>query len=119
VPAKTKGKTYHVYVVELDRKVWSESWKFREANPRYKGLLECLYVGMTSKTPQERLKIHKTGGRSKKGYKISSRYVETYGKYLRPSLYTHLNPMTRKDAMEMEGSLANELKKKGYAVWWN
>ena len=48
---------------------------------------ECLYVGMTSKSPKERFEQHKSGYRSKKGHKISSSIVEKYGLYLRPSLY--------------------------------
>lgn len=110
---------YSVYVVELSRKVWSESWKFRKENPTYKGVRECLYVGMTSHTPQQRFKKHKTGYRTKKGIKISSWYVEKYGLYLRPSLYTEYNPLKKADAYKMEEDLANKLKKDGYAVWWN
>lgn len=114
-----KLKTYNVYVVELSRKVWSERSKFRDANPTYKGLKECLYVGMTSHSPQERFKKHKSGYRNKKGYKISSNYVEKYGLFLRPSLYVHLNPLSKQEAIEMEEKLANELRSKGFAVWWN
>ena len=51
---------YTVYVIELSRKVFTEDRKFREANPQYNGVLECLYVGQTSKTPQERFTQHKT-----------------------------------------------------------
>jgi len=110
---------YSVYVVELDRKVWSERTKFRDANPQYKGMMDCLYVGMTSHSPQERYKKHKTGYRNAKGYKLSSAYVEKYGKCLRPSLYAQFNPLTRAEAMQLEKNLANSLKKRGYAVWWN
>jgi hypothetical protein len=45
---------YHVYVVELSKKVFTENTKFRNANPQFNGVLQCLYVGMTSKTPAER-----------------------------------------------------------------
>lgn len=114
-----KNKKYAVYVVELSKEVWENSKKFREANPTYKGKLECLYVGMTSNTPQERFAKHKSGYRTKKGIKISSRFVEKYGLYLRPSLYEKLNPLNKKDAVAMEKSLAESLRKRGYAVWWN
>ncbi|MBO3698080.1 hypothetical protein [Roseivirga sp. E12] len=110
---------YRVYVIELSKKVFSENTRFREANPQFNGVLECLYVGMTSKTPQERFKQHKTGHRSKKGYKISSNIVEKYGLYLRPSLYNHLNPMTRTEALKTEEQLALALRRKRYAVWFN
>ncbi|NNC83596.1 MAG: ribose-5-phosphate isomerase [Flavobacteriales bacterium] len=111
---------YQVYVIELNRRVYSENRKFREANPQFNGVLECLYVGMTSKTPQERLKQHKTGALSKKGYDISSSIVKRYGTYLRPSLYNHIPPLkTRSEALDMEKELALELRKKRYAVWYN
>ena len=113
--------TYCVYVIELRKKVFTENHRFREANPQFNGVLECLYVGMTSKTPAERFKQHKTGHRNKKGYKISAYIVEQYGAYLRPSLYDHLNTksMTRQQALVMEKKLALDLRRKGYAVWFN
>jgi predicted GIY-YIG superfamily endonuclease len=113
--------SYKVYVVELSKKVFSENAKFRAANPQFNGVLECLYVGMTSKTPAERLMQHKTGYINKKGHKLSANIVQKYGTYLRPSLYNHinLNPMTREEALKMEEKLALELRRKGYAVWFN
>ena len=113
--------TYKVYVVELSKKVFTENWRFREANPQFNGVLECLYVGMTSKTPAERFRQHKTGYISKKGYKISAYIVEKYGSYLRPSLYDQINlkPMTRQQALLMEKKLALDLRRQGYAVWFN
>lgn len=113
--------TYKVYVVELSKRVFSENSKFRAANPQFNGVLECLYVGMTSKTPQERFKQHKTGYVNAKGHKLSSSIVQKYGSYLRPSLYDHINlkPMTRNEALAMEEKLALDLRRKGYAVWFN
>jgi len=116
---RTARLSHSVYVIELDQKVWTESRKFRAANPTYKGIRPCLYVGMTSKSPQERFKQHVTGYRNSKGYKLSSSIVHKYGKMLRPSLYANFNPMTRSEATSMERDLANSLKKRGYAVWWN
>ncbi len=110
---------YTVYVIELSRKVFTEDRKFREANPQFNGVLECLYVGMTSKTPQERLQQHKTGYRNAKGQKLSSNIVEKYGRYLRPSLYQHIGPLSRAEALAVEKGLALELRRKGYAVWTN
>jgi len=111
--------TYSVYVIELSKKVYTESAKFRAANPQFNGVLECLYVGMTSKTPKERFLQHKTGYRNRKGHKLSSNIVQKYGMYLRPSLYNHLDPMTRSEALKMEERLALELRRKRYAVWYN
>ena len=115
--AKTQ---YYVYVIELSKRVFTENKKFREANPQFNGVLECLYVGMTSKIPKERFEQHKTGYRNKKGFKLSSNIVEKYGSYLRPSLYNHLNPIsTRAEALKLEEQLALYLRKKRYAVWFN
>ncbi len=119
VKSQNTKLTHNLYVVELSKNVWKENKKFRDANPQYNGVLECLYVGMTSQTPLERFKKHKLGYRTKKGIKISSFYVEKYGKFLRPSLYSKFNPMTKAKATSGEGQLANLLRKKGYAVWWN
>jgi hypothetical protein len=112
---------YQVYVVELTKRVFTENAKFRAANPQFNGVLECLYVGMTSKTPMERFKQHKAGYVSKKGFNISASIVRKYGSYLRPSLYDHLNlkPMTREQALVMEEKLALNLRRQGYAVWFN
>lgn len=110
---------YTVYVIELSRKVFTEDRKFREANPQYNGVLECLYVGQTSKTPQERFAQHKSGVRTAKGHKLSADIVRKYGLYLRPSLYQDIGPLSRAEALEIEKGLALELRRKGYAVWFN
>lgn len=111
---------YSIYVIELSKRVFSENTKFREANPQFNGVLECLYVGMTSKSPKERFLQHKTGYVNKKGHKLSSNIVHKYGLYLRPSLYNHINPIpTRNEALRMEEYLALELRRKRYAVWFN
>ena len=112
---------YQVYVIELSKKVFTENAKFRNANPQFNGVLQCLYVGMTSKSPAERLKQHKTGFVNKKGHKLSANIVEQYGTYLRPSLYDHINlkAMTRDEALAMEKKLSLDLRRKGYAVWFN
>ncbi|MDX1408640.1 MAG: GIY-YIG nuclease family protein [Saprospiraceae bacterium] len=111
---------YQVYVIELSRKVFTKNRRFREANPQYNGVLECLYVGMTSTTPKQRFAQHKKGLRSKKGHKLSSNLVHKYGLYLRPSLYEHLNPVrTRAEGLKLEQQLAQELRRKRYAVWYN
>jgi hypothetical protein len=112
---------YQVYVVELSKKVFTENARFRAANPQFNGVLQCLYVGMTSKTPAERLSQHKTGYVNKKGHDLSAWIVKKYGTYLRPSLYEHINLklMTKQQALLMEKKLALDLRRKGYAVWFN
>lgn len=118
MPSKA-NKQYSVYVIELSKKVFTESSRFRNANPQFNGVLQCLYVGMTSKSPKERFAQHKTGALGKKGKKLAAPIVKKYGMYLRPSLYNHLAPMTRMEALEMEEQLALELRREGYAVWCN
>lgn len=111
---------YQLYVIELRKTVFSENRKFRDANPQFNGVLECLYVGVTSKSPKERFDQHKNGVLSKKGVDISSAIVKKYGIFLRPSLYTHLD--TYKDleeALKAEKALAHQLKRQRYAVWVN
>ena len=95
--------TYRVYVVELSKRVFTENARFRAANPQFNGVLECVYVGMTSKTPAERLQQHKTGYVNKKGHNLSASIVYKYGGYLRPSLYDHVNlkPMNRQQALAL------------------
>jgi hypothetical protein len=112
---------YQVYVIELSRRVFTENARFRAANPQFNGVLECLYVGMSSKTPTERFKQHKTGYRNTKGVKLSAYLPQKYGLHLRPSLYDHINlkSMTRQEALKMEEKLAWALRKQGYAVWFN
>ena len=111
---------YSIYVIELSKKVFTENRRFREANPQFNGVLECLYVGMTSKTPKERFDQHKNGTLSKKGHNISSKIVQKYGLYLRGSLFNHIDPIkTRAEALKMEEQLALELRRKKYAVWFN
>lgn len=111
---------YQVYVIELSKRVFTENARFRAANPQFNGVLECLYVGMTSKTPKERFDQHKAGYRNKKGHKLSSNIVQKYGTYLRPNLYNHIEPMsTRSEALKMEEKLSLALRRKRYAVWFN
>ena len=112
---------YQVYVVELSKRVFTENAKFRAANPQFNGVLQCLYVGMTSKSPAERFKQHKTGYVNKKGHRLSANIVQKYGTYLRPSLYDHINlkSMTRQQALIMEEKLALDLRRQRYAVWFN
>ncbi len=112
--------TYRIYVIELNKLVFTENTKFRVANPQFNGVLQCLYVGMTTKTPKERFLQHKKGYRNKKGHKLSSNIVQKYGSYLRPSLYNHIGPITTKaEALQMEEKLALKLRRERYAVWYN
>ena len=68
------------------------------------------YVGMTGLTPEERFQNHKQG-------KKAARIVTRCGERLVPRLYAHLNPMPYRKALEMEASLADSLRKRGYVVF--
>jgi hypothetical protein len=68
------------------------------------------YVGMTGLSPEQRLDNHK------RGYKSAS-VVTRCGERLVPRLYEHLNPMPYAKALEMEATLADSLRKRGYRVY--
>lgn len=111
---------YSIYVIELNRKVFNENARFRKANPQFNPVLECLYVGMTSKTPKERFEQHISGHVNEKGHKLAAKLVQKYGVFLRPSLYNHLDPVkTKKAALALEQKLTLELRRERYAVWSN
>lgn len=110
--AGEKPKLCCVYVIKLEDAVRKEK-KVREANPDANPKMKCVYVGSTAKTPVERLKIHKAGGRQ------SSSIVRKYGVRLIPALYRNYPPMTRPQAERKEKQLAKQLRAKGYTVWQN
>jgi hypothetical protein len=87
---------HHVYVVYL-------------RNPNGDGKAG-FYVGMTGLTPEQRFQNHKNGVKA-------ARVVRKYGERLVPRLYAHLNPMPFQKAAEMEGLLAESLRKRGYVVF--
>jgi len=68
------------------------------------------YVGMTGLSPEARLENHKAGIKA-------ARIVKKYGERLVPKLYAHLNPMPFQKAQEMEGLLAESLRRRGYVVF--
>lgn len=65
---------------------------------------------MTGLSPAERFANHKAGRKA-------ARVVRKFGVRLVPRLYAHLNPMTYARAKEMEGLLADSLRKRGYQVF--
>jgi len=112
-------ETSSVYVIRLDAAVLKDR-RFRAANPLLFGSQEvlrpprplCIYVGATGLTPEERFANHKSGHKA-------NWYVQRYGEALVPDLFKHLNPMTHQRALATEISLAEELRKEGFAVWQN
>lgn len=107
--ARRGSHRYHVYVVELDDRVWNEA-RFRRANPDHGIGRPCLYVGMTGLDPDLRFDRHKAGIQA-------NRYVRDYGLRLLPQLYAMYNPMPYAGACEMEIELAIGLREAGYGVW--
>jgi hypothetical protein len=100
---------HHVYVVELDDRVWNEA-SFRRANRDYRLGKPFVYVGMTGLDPDVRFDKHKAGIRA-------NRFVTDYGLRLLPALYAIYNPMPYEAAREMEVELAIALREAGYGVW--
>ena len=109
--ARGPDRRFHVYVIELDRAVLKHK-RFVAANPDYDPDKACLYVGMTGRSPDERFGQHKAGYRA-------SRFPRKYGKWLRRRLYERFNPMTYKEACAKEVELAEDLRRRGFAVWQN
>lgn len=113
-----KGMTYNIYVIELSKDVLEEK-KFKKANPNYIEGKPCVYVGYTSKTPEERWEEHRKGARNKRG-KLYNPFAKKYGLWLKPRQYKSHNPIsTKEQAMAMEKEIARRLSKKGWGVWWN
>lgn len=87
-----RGSKHALYVVLLED---------RRRSHRY-----GLYVGQTSRDPDQRFDQHKSG------YK-ASRYVERFGVMLLPDLVAHLNPLRAWEALELEAALAEEFVRAG------
>ena len=115
-------ESYTVYVVNLDKKVW----KYKGFQKQNEGKLPAngayLYIGQTSKTAEERFKIHKSKKNGKPHPDSSKRVVHPHGESLNLELmkkYTGGNKYTELDSLLMERKLAIDLKKLGYATYYN
>jgi hypothetical protein len=75
-----------------------------------------LYVGETSKSPVARFNEHAQGKRNRKG-PLFSRVVYRHHKCLLPTLYHHLNPLSREEAKDLEGKIAEMLRLEGIPVY--
>jgi len=75
-----------------------------------------LYVGETSKSPEARFKEHAQRKYNNKG-PLFSRIVFKHHKCLLPTLYNHLNPLSRLEAKELEGKIAEALRLEGIPVY--
>jgi predicted GIY-YIG superfamily endonuclease len=68
------------------------------------------YVGMTGLSPEQRFQNHKAGIKA-------AGVVKRCGERLVPRLYAHLNPMPYATAKDMEVTLAESLRKRGFVVY--
>jgi len=75
-----------------------------------------VYVGQTSKTPEDRLAEHLSGAVSNKGINLSSRVVRRFGVDLNRQLMTQRIYLTKRQAEKAERRLAERLRKDGYVV---
>ena len=110
---KTKGappEDRNIYVIELDSEILKKK-DFLKENPNRDPSKPCVYVGMTSKTPEERFKVHKSDSPK------SSRKVREFGIALMPEHYRDINPLTWREAVDKEKELAEDLRSQGFAVW--
>ena len=108
---RTKGYTvnrnttaYRTYVINLDNPNLADPGK------------GYVYVGQTSKTPEQRLQEHLNGARSGKGHNLASRKVSKYGTQLNYDLMTQRIYLTQKQALKAERRLAERLRQQGYTV---
>lgn len=108
-PRTPRSHHYHVYVVQLDDRVWNAA-RFRRANPDYELGKPFVYVGMTGLDPDVRFDKHKAGIQA-------NRYVLEHGLHLLPALYEQYNPMPYDAARDMEVELGIALRRKGFGVW--
>lgn len=89
---RARSATHHVYITLLEDPRRACRWG--------------LYVGQTSRDPDIRFDQHKAG------YK-ASRAVNRFGVRVLPELVTHLVPLRRWEALELEAALAEELARAG------
>jgi len=75
-----------------------------------------VYVGQTSKTPEQRLTEHLTGARSNKDINLASKVVQRFGKDLNYSLMPQRIYLTKRQAEKAERRLAARLRVEGYVV---
>ena len=99
---QTTGK-HNLYIVLLSR--------LHRKIPGY-----GLYVGETSKSPEARFKEHAQAKRNRRG-PLFSRIVNKHHQQLLPTLYHHMNPLSRKEAKELEGKIAEALRLEGIPVY--
>ncbi len=101
--------TCRIYVIRLNHEV-RKAKRFRDANPSAREDAECLYVGMTACSAEERFNQHK------RGYKACS-FVKKHGLSLATELFPRPDLLPVNAARRLEVEHAESLRNQGYAVW--
>ena len=95
-------QSWRIYVIKLERDGYPDNY---------------VYVGSTSKTPEERHQEHKGGKQNNKGGPLFSRKVKKYGTVLLYDLFPEENIfLTQSLALKCEKDYAEKLKKDGLKV---
>ena len=95
---------YRTYVINLH-------------NPRLRDPAKgYVYVGQTSKTPEQRLREHLTGAVSTKGHKLASSVVKKFGLELDHEFTKGRIYLSQAQATAAERRLAERLQELGYVV---
>jgi len=98
-----------IYVLELSPEAAADP-DFLSANPQYVEGMDCVYVGSSSQTAEQRLKDHLIGHNA-------SRIAHHYALKLRYDLMPDQKPIPKECALKQEKRLARSLRSKGFAVW--
>ena len=96
-------KVWTVYVIELDPKGCKDPGR------------GFVYVGETSKTPEERFAEHKKGKRNKRG-PLFSPIVRRWGRRLRPDLAPGTKQYSQAASKAAEKRWADKMRQDGYRV---
>ena len=119
-------RNHRVYAFRFDNEIVGEK-KFTEANPELDRLDELVYVGMTSKSREERYSEHINA--PVEGKDLGARFMRKYGvrifdeadatpTLLVNSLYPHEN-LTYGEALNTERFYGQNLKSSSCGTWWN
>ena len=101
--------SYWVYVIQLDPAVALDR-RFRKQNPECDDAKGFFYVGQTALDPEVRFQQHRDGVRA-------SRIVTKHGKYLSRRRCRRCD--SREEAERLERTVADSLRRRGFAAYAN
>ena len=119
-------RNHSVYAFRLDIDVVGEK-KFNEANPELEQLEELVYVGMTSKSREERYTQHMNAPEN--GRDLGAKFMRKYGveslseadateELFQNRQYPH-DKLTYGEALNTERYYGENLKSMSCGTWWN